>query len=317
MLRSGSGETVLQIIIIGDIELGEEAGYVDILASCGHMRWLQKGTDTLPTANRDWLQHLEDFVTIFPHIDADQIMDDNRDQSTLTPWVNCRQCRGKEKTPLATSEFYHAAKHTSKWSEAIILENTHTGGYPIPDPYIDDPINVTFPISKIEWRGTTENHQCVENFFTSCTEQFSTENVIRSANRGDKILERYGGLKLALRAVQEPKMVEQAHIVENARIHLAHDSAMCEDITTLRRIGAMPRYRGKEPGTFRVRGLPHNPLEQDFIMSKLWSYVQAGKMFVCNSSAIHGHSQYMVSPSTTVAKKLPRPAHFYCPQSDT
>ena len=305
VLRSGSGETVLQIIVIGDITFGEKHGYLDILASSGHMRWLQVGIDTLPCAKRDWLKYLEDFVLVIPIGEAEQIMDDDHSNVSGCDWMNCRQCRRKEKTALASAEFYHTTKYTKKWSEAIILENSHTGGYPIAPHTIGDPVNLTFPIKQVEWRGTTQHHSMVDDFFDIGTGEYSLANLRAVAAIGDRLINHYGTLHRALRAVQEPKMIAQDNLVQNAREYLTHDPDLQEDVINLHRIGATPKYRGKEPGTFRVRGLPHNPSEQDFIMSKLWSYVNAGKMFVCNSGAIPVDDQYIVSPSTTVAKKLP------------
>ena len=60
-------------------------GFVDILASDGHMKWLQGSSETLHCAWRDWLQSLADFVAVFPILDARQIMDDGRGVSDNTP----------------------------------------------------------------------------------------------------------------------------------------------------------------------------------------------------------------------------------------
>ena len=43
-LHSGSGETALQINVIGVLQKGRSSGFLDILASNGHMQWLQRSS---------------------------------------------------------------------------------------------------------------------------------------------------------------------------------------------------------------------------------------------------------------------------------
>ena len=100
-------------------------------------------------------------------------------------------------------------------------------------------------------------------------------------------------------------MLAQALLAEQAYHHLGAGPDFRGDICELHRLCAIPKYRGPSPGTFRVRGLPHHPNEQTFIMTKLWQYVIAGKMFLCAPQCIHQSEKYLCSPSTTVAKKLP------------
>ena len=90
VLNSGSGETALQINIIGDISCGEQGGFVDIIASNGHRRWLQPSNETIPCAWRDWLKELADFAAAIPLSDVLQLMGENRDVSDNTPWLTCR-----------------------------------------------------------------------------------------------------------------------------------------------------------------------------------------------------------------------------------
>lgn len=114
VLHSGSGETALQINVIGNMETGKAVGFVDILASDCHMRWLQPAPDTLPCAWRDWVANLADFVVVFPVLDVNQLLGEKGTGGVTLPWATCRQCLRKEKTPLAMSKFYHSAKHTNK-----------------------------------------------------------------------------------------------------------------------------------------------------------------------------------------------------------
>ena len=100
-------------------------------------------------------------------------------------------------------------------------------------------------------------------------------------------------------------MRDQSHLVPQAQHHLCEAPELMEDICELHRLGAIPKFRGPSPGGFRVRGLPRNPSEQNFMIAKLWKYVEAGKMFVCTPEPIGKDEEYLCSPSTTVAKKLP------------
>ena len=52
-------------------------------------------------------------------------------------------------------------------------------------------------------------------------------------------------------------------------------------------------------------GIPHNPSEQELIVSNLWKYVEEGKMFMCTSKGILIATEFFCAPSTTVARKLP------------
>ena len=109
---------------------------------------------------------------------------------------------------------------------------------------------------------------------------------------------------MALRAVQERQMKKLEPLVENDRAHFQGNPPMCEDIMELHRLGAIPRYRGSTPD-FRVRGLPRNLSEQEFILNKLRNYIVEEKMFICSGDGLVGEERFFCSPSTTVAKKLP------------
>ena len=108
VLHSGSGETALQINVIGSLDIGSKMGFIDILASNGHMRWLQPAANTRPRAWRDWLIQLDDFVVVYPTLDINHMLDDKGVGEASPPWVTCRQCRRQAKTPLASSKFYRS-----------------------------------------------------------------------------------------------------------------------------------------------------------------------------------------------------------------
>ena len=97
ILNSGSGETALQVNILGDLNSGEKNGYIDILAHNGHTRWLKRGLETLPACWANWLRNLADFVYTFPFLDACEVLDLDRDCVAQSPWLSCRQCRRKER----------------------------------------------------------------------------------------------------------------------------------------------------------------------------------------------------------------------------
>ena len=126
-----------------------------------------------------------------------------------------------------------------------------------------------------------------------------------AAEKGNDIIDHYGSLHLASRAIQEEEMQKLDYLVTNAHQHLAANTELCGDISEPRRIEAVPKFRGNSHGAFRVRGLHRNPNEQVFMMEKLLKYVGEKKMFVCTSKGIPLPNQYCCSPSTTVAKKLP------------
>ena len=133
VLYSGSGDSAIQANFLGDLGAGKQHGFIDLLASNGHMRWSQAGNETLPSDKRYWVDSLADFVTVHPWSDADTIYDEDKGASDQPPWLTCRQCRRKEKGPIPpTASFYRARKLTNKWDDAIIIESAQTGGYPIP-----------------------------------------------------------------------------------------------------------------------------------------------------------------------------------------
>ena len=156
-----------------------------------------------------------------------------------------------------------------------------------------------------DWRNTAEPGNLVHRYFEIGQQEFSREAAENLAQKGDDLIAEYGSLHMALRAVQENKMREQHELVSNAQKHLCGNPELQADIIELHRIGAIPKYRAPTPDTFRVRGLPHNMSEEPYIVEKLWDLVSQGKMFVCTSLGIPVCNLYMVSPSTTVPKKLP------------
>ena len=173
VLYSGSGDTALQVNILGDLETGMQYGFADLLASDGHMRWLHAGNETLPIDKRDWLGKLADFVTAHPWLDGNTIYDEDKGSTDLSPWLTCRQCRRKEKGPVAPRFFYRTSKLTNKWSEAVILESAQAGGYPIPTDSKLDPANASFPILTKEWRGSVPVTSTTTSFLTEAATPYS------------------------------------------------------------------------------------------------------------------------------------------------
>ena len=105
ILHSGSGDTVLQINVIGSLDPGDSGEYIDLLATGGHMRWLKKGNETLPADAKNWLVELSDFVYVHPFLNADEVFDIDKGVADSTPWLTCRQCRRREKGALTPSSF--------------------------------------------------------------------------------------------------------------------------------------------------------------------------------------------------------------------
>ena len=159
---------------------------------------------------------------------------------------------------------------------------------------------------------------------------FPHHQVRATAQVGTQLIDHYGSLHMALRAVQEKMIAEHHVLVTNAQTHLGFGPELRDGIMELRSLGAIPRYRGISPGKFRARGLPHNPAGRDYITEQLWPYVQKGKMFVSTGNGIPPDNEFLRSPSTTVAKGLPdraistekraiwdgRAANLHCPKFD-
>ena len=95
VLRSGSGDTILQICIIGSSEQGQGNGYIDLVAANGHMRWLKPWNETLPSDRTKWMGELSDFVVARPWLEAQVIFDEDNGNVDDAPWLTCRQCRRK------------------------------------------------------------------------------------------------------------------------------------------------------------------------------------------------------------------------------
>ena len=170
---------------------------------------------------------------------------------------------------------------------------------------LSTPPNADIPIVNRKWRGTTVECDLVSQFFDSGERDSPYDVLAQTAALGDALIAHYGSLHMAIRAVQELKFADRQILVENAATHLGSDPELRGDIMELHRLGATPRYRGESPGEFRVRRFPRNPAQQGYILDKLWGYTQQGKMFVFANTGIPAHDQYMASPPTTVAKKLP------------
>ena len=100
VLHSGSGDTILQINIVGSLEDGRNKGFIDLIAANGHMRWLKPGIETLPRDRTHWLEELSDFAAVHPWENLQVLYDEDKGNVDSTPRLTCRQCRRKEKGPL-------------------------------------------------------------------------------------------------------------------------------------------------------------------------------------------------------------------------
>lgn len=164
VLYSGSGDTGLKTNVIDNLGAGRVHGFIDLLSPNGHMRRLQSGNETLPLDRNRWLDTLADFVTVRPRLDANAISGTQKGEYDPSHWLTCRQCRRKEKGPIAPTAFYRASKLTTQWAGAIILETSHTGGYTTPDDPKLDPIRESHPIIDKEWRNASDHLRSLYRF---------------------------------------------------------------------------------------------------------------------------------------------------------
>ena len=164
-----------------------------------------------------------------------------------TPWLTYRQCRRKEKGPIAPSSFYHASKLTTEWSESVILESTHAGGYTVSVDSKLCPTNREFPIRDKEWRGPVPVADLTSVFPQVASQPFSLTQARRAAHAGDDLINQTGALYRALRSVQACKMSAQAHLAQQSNLHLGADPDLRGDICELHRSGATPKFRGPPP----------------------------------------------------------------------
>ena len=161
--------------------------------------------------------------------------------------------------PIAQSSFYRSAKLPNKWNESIILENSHTGGYPGDGNNLEGMISDEFPIFDKERRGSTIDSPDVSLFPDARGRDFSLPTVRQADALGAALLNHYGQLHLALRAFQEPQMAKQTHLADQSRLNLPGDPPLRGDVAEIHHLGDIQRYRVPPPGQFRVRGQPHNP----------------------------------------------------------
>ena len=72
----------------------------------------------------------------------------------------------------------------------------------------------------------------------------------------------------------------------------------------IRHLGATPRYRGPAPGGFRVRGLPLEPADREFILVNLPNYAQGREMSICTDEGFPEiHNSY--APHPRLWRKIP------------
>ena len=186
VLHSGSGDAILQINIIGSLEDGHRKGFIDLIATSGHMRWLKPGNETPPRDRTHWLGELTDFAAVRPWQDIQVLFDEDRGDVDSTPWLTCRQCRRKEKGPPHFIGIFRAVKLTETWPNAMSLENSHTRGYPVPIGPTLPPVNPTFPIMDHNWRNTTEHHSCADSFWMKLNDLFRWNKPGQRLKRGTR-----------------------------------------------------------------------------------------------------------------------------------
>ena len=71
--------------IIGNIDVGNDHGFIDLLAADGHMRWLKPEGDTHPAALRDWFGLLKDFATVFHWVYIEELLGRNKSDLITLP----------------------------------------------------------------------------------------------------------------------------------------------------------------------------------------------------------------------------------------
>ena len=135
---------------------------------------------------------LADFAVFRPWLEAAVVFDMEKGNIESTPWLTCRQCRRKEKGALISSRFSQASKLAESWSSAIILENAHTAGYPVPFDGPFDPINQDFPIRDHDWRDPSLADQNVSRFWKEASQPFSLLQARRVAFLGNDLIQSKG-----------------------------------------------------------------------------------------------------------------------------
>ena len=76
-------------------------------------------------------------------------------------------------------------------------------------------------------------------------------------------------------------------------------------IVQLRKIGALPFYRGPPPEAPRPSGLPYDESKTIDMVKKIWKDVRLGRVFVMTSHVAGKEAPIIATPTTTVQKKLP------------
>ena len=110
--NSGSGDTDVQINLLGDLQTWAGNGFLDILATNGHMRRLHRGKESLSRERDNRLTALADFFFFPPSLNVNEPLDIDRAGLPADPCPTCRQCRGRRKlrwihTVLSIALVYH------------------------------------------------------------------------------------------------------------------------------------------------------------------------------------------------------------------
>ena len=85
ILHSGGGDTLLQINVIGPMGPQHPTHLIDFLATEGHIRWMQKGNETLPSGDKNWIGDLSDFAIPYPIIGPNEIFESEKCSTGPTP----------------------------------------------------------------------------------------------------------------------------------------------------------------------------------------------------------------------------------------
>ena len=197
--------------------------------------------------------------------------------------------------------FSNDLKLSDVFPSPLVLEGMATGGYPQKDETVFGPHIPDFPIYDLEWSGAAEPCDVGAIFFRHRKRGFSPGAVRALSHVGDELIRDRKEINLALRSLQEQKMRGQRNLVDNAAQWLVRLPDVQKDVMHIRRIGAVPTYRGPTPTVERTRGLPHNPKDAQMMMGKLWEHVRSEKMVVCTQAGVHRNAMLPTSPSSTVA----------------
>lgn len=138
--------------------MGKIHGSVDILASNGHMRWLQKGAETLPCAWRDWMSGIADFSAFSPFIGVSEITDEGN------PCLTRRQCKKVWGDSFCQIVLLSTGKLGREMAGCYHLGEHPHRGVPGSGRRFLRGVKIDFHIIDKEWRGSTVDCPCITSF---------------------------------------------------------------------------------------------------------------------------------------------------------